>query len=172
MYKEKYRKEKDSESKDFLARLDIAHKVLNKYYQTTDMSLIYAAALILNPMFRTRYIELYWPRKWKTAAFKAVKELWEQYREADILEPATTPFSYENQNPGELEEPKELDAYDRICLDRLYVSRPSSGDEFEDYNLMESCDPGKQGAFAWWYQDAQRQRWPRLSLMAIDILTI
>jgi hypothetical protein len=32
MYKEKYRKEKDLESKDFLARLDIAHKVLDKYY--------------------------------------------------------------------------------------------------------------------------------------------
>jgi hypothetical protein len=24
----------------------------------------------------------------------------------------------------------------------------------------------------WWYQDTQRQRWPRLSLMAIDILLI
>jgi hypothetical protein len=79
---------------------------------------------------------------------------------------------YKNQNPEELKEPKELDAYDRIRLDRLYVSRPSSGDKFEDYNLMESCDPGKQEALTWWYQDAQRQRWPRLSLMAIDILTI
>jgi hypothetical protein len=64
------------------------------------------------------------------------------------------PFSYENQNPRELEEPKELDAYDRICLDRLYVSRPFNGDEFEDYNLIDSCDLGKQGALAWWYQDA------------------
>ncbi len=99
MYKEKYKKEKDSESKDFLARLDVAHKVLDKYYQKTDMSPIYAAALILNPMFRTRYIELYWPRKWKTAALKAVKELWEQYRETNILKPAapaTTLFSYED----------------------------------------------------------------------------
>jgi hypothetical protein len=136
------------------------------------MSPIYAAALILNPMFRTRYINLYWPRKWKTAALKAVKELWEQYREADILEPAIMPFLYEGQNPREPEKLEELDAYDRIRLDRLHVSRPVSGDEFEDYNLMDSCDPGKQGALAWWYQDIQRQRWPRLSLMAIDILTI
>jgi hypothetical protein len=148
MYKKKYRKEKDSESKDFLAWLDIVHKVLDKYYQTTDMSPIYVAALILNLMFRTRYIELYWPRKWKTAAFKAVKELWEQYKEADILEPAIMPFSYENQNLGEFEEPKELNTYDRIRLDRLHVSRPFSRDEFEDYNLIESCDPGKQEALA------------------------
>jgi hypothetical protein len=59
MYKKKYKKEKDLKSKDFLARLDIAHKVLNKYYQTTNIFLIYAAALILNPMFCTRYIKLY-----------------------------------------------------------------------------------------------------------------
>ncbi len=37
---------------------------------------------------------------------------------------------------------------------------------------MDSCDPGKQGALAWWCHDVQRQRWPRLSLMAIDILSI
>jgi hypothetical protein len=135
---------------------------------------IYAAALTLNPMFRTRYIELYWPRKWKTAALKAVKELWEQYREADIPEPAatTTLFSYEDQNPGEPKEPKELDTYDRIRLNRLYISRPLSGDEYVDYNLMDLCDPGKQGALAWWCHDVQRQRWPRLSPMAIDILSI
>jgi hypothetical protein len=57
-------------------------------------------------------------------------------------------FSYENQNPGELKEPKELDTYDRICLDRLYVFRLFSEDKFKDYNLIESCDPGKQGALA------------------------
>ena len=38
--------------------------------------------------------------------------------------------------------------------------------------MEESYDPGKKGALAWWCQDAQRQRWPRLSLMAIDILSI
>jgi len=59
VYKEKYRKEKDLEDKDFLTRLDVAHKVLDKYYQTTNMSPVYTAALILNPMFCTRYIELY-----------------------------------------------------------------------------------------------------------------
>ena len=75
MYKEKYKKEKDSESKDFLAQLNIAHKVLDKYYQKTDMSLIYTATLILNPIFCTRYIKLYWSKKWKTAALKVVKEL-------------------------------------------------------------------------------------------------
>ena len=78
------------------------------------MSLIYVAALILNPMFCTRYIEQYWPRKWKAAALKAVKELQEQYREAKIPKPeapAFTPFLYKDQNLGEPKEPKELNTY-------------------------------------------------------------
>jgi len=99
VYKKKYRKKKDLENKDFLTRLDVVYKILNKYYQTINISLVYIAALILNPMFCTRYIKLYWPRKWKMAALKVVRELWKQYREADISEPAApafTPFLYEN----------------------------------------------------------------------------
>ena len=52
------------------------------------------------------------------------------------------------------------------------IARPASKDEYKDYNSQESYDSGKKGALAWWYQDTQRQRWPRLSLIAIDILSI
>jgi hypothetical protein len=52
-------------------------------------------------------------------------------------------FSYENQNPGKPEKPKKLNTYNRIRLDRFYISRLSSKDKFEDYNLIDSCDPGK-----------------------------
>jgi hAT family C-terminal dimerisation region len=83
--------------------------------------------------------------------------------------PTTTPFSYEDQNQAE---PQELDTFDRIALSLRSVTRPASEDEYEDYNSQESYEPGKKGALAWWYQDTQRQRWPRLSLMAIDILSI
>ncbi len=83
--------------------------------------------------------------------------------------PASTPFSYENQNQAELQ---ELDAFDQITLFLHSVARPASKYEYKDYNLQELYNPGKKGALAWWYQDTQRQRWPRLSLMAIDILSI
>ena len=136
------------------------------------MSLIYIATLVLNPIFYIRYIILYQPKKQRVAALKKVKELQEQYREVKILVPTTTPFLYKNQNLNEPIELEELDAYDCIALARLSIARPSSIDEFEDYNSQESYDPGKKGALAWWYQDTQRQRWPRLSLMAIDILSI
>ena len=76
---------------------------------------------------------------------KVVRELWEQYREADIFEPtapAFTPFLYENQNLEEPKKPKELDTYNQIRLNRLYISRPANRDEYKDYNLMDTCDPG------------------------------
>jgi hypothetical protein len=133
------------------------------------MSPIYAAALILNPKRRTRYIQANWKREWRKPALESVQALWETYREVKIPVPTTTPFSYDKYNQ---EEPKELDSFSRIALTLDVQARPASQDEYEDYNMAESYDPGTKGALAWWYQDTQRQRWPRLSLMAIDILSI
>jgi hypothetical protein len=75
-------------------------------------------------------------------------------------------------NKHNQEEPKELDSFSRIALTLDVQARPASQDEYKDYNMAESYNPGTKGALAWWYQDTQRQRWPRLSLMAIDILSI
>jgi hypothetical protein len=132
------------------------------------MSPFYAAALILNPGCRTRYIETHWPKKWAKPTLAKVKKLWEKYREE--VQPLPTLLSFSYDNP--LKEPKELDPFDQVVLSLRSVARPASEDEYEDYNSQESYDPGKKGALTWWCQDTQRQRWPRLSLMAIDILSI
>ena len=52
------------------------------------------------------------------------------------------------------------------------VTPSTSKNKYKDYNSQDSHDPGKGGALAWWMSDAQRQRWPRLALMAIDVLSI
>jgi len=44
----------------------------------------------------------------------------------------------------------KLDAFDRIALSLCLVARLASEDEYEDYNLLDSYDPGKKGALAWW----------------------
>ena len=135
----------------------------------TDVSPYYAAALILNPRNRTRYIESNWPKKWGKLALAQVKKLWEKYRE-EVVVPVSGDilFSYGTSSYELL----ELDEFDRIALSLRLVARLASEDEYEDYNSQDSYDPGKRGALAWWCQDTQRQRWPRLSLMAIDILLI
>ncbi len=133
------------------------------------MSPFYTATLVLNPSCYTRYIKLYWPKKQRAPALAKVKKLQEKYREVVIPVLTTTPFSYENQNQAE---PQELDTFDRIALSLCSITRPASKDEYKDYNSQESYKPGKKGALAWQYQDTQRQHQPRLSLMAIDILSI
>ena len=113
------------------------------------MSLFYAAALVLNPMFRTRYINLYWPKKQRAPTLAKVKKLQERYREAKIPALTITPFSYDKQNQGKATEP--LDTYDRIKALLKTVARPASKDEYKDYNSQESYDPGSKGALVWWY---------------------
>ena len=54
----------------------------------------------------------------------------------------------------------------------LTQNRPRSLDEYEDYNLQSSYEIGHQSALSWWLHDSQRNRWPKLSCMAIDILSM
>jgi len=136
----------------------------------TDMSPLYAASLILNPMCRKRYIEVNWPKKWVKPTLAKVKKLWEKFRE-EVIPPSAFTLLYDDPT-NHYKEPRELDAFDQIALSLQQVARPASEDEYEDYNSQEPCNPGKAGAFVWWCQDTQRQRWPRLSLMAIDLLSI
>jgi hAT family C-terminal dimerisation region len=50
--------------------------------------------------------------------------------------------------------------------------RPSSNDEFEDYCAAGPYDIGSHGALQWWREETQRKRYPRLSQMAVNILSI
>src|SRR5438094_127863 len=58
---------------------------LDKYYLLTDETTAYAAAILLHPSRRKRYIEKNWNRKYHKAAFDGVRKLWEaKYRDLDI----------------------------------------------------------------------------------------
>ena len=48
----------------------------------TDMSALYATALILNPGHHTMYIKVNWPKKWVKLTLERVKKLWQSYWEA------------------------------------------------------------------------------------------
>ncbi len=97
------------------------------------MSLFYVVILVLNPIFRTRYINFYWLRKWKAPALVKVKKLSERYREVKIPTPITISFSYEKQNKEEII--KSLNIYDRIKASLKIITRLASEDEYKNYNL-------------------------------------
>jgi hypothetical protein len=142
----------------------MAWKVFDKYYSMTDQNVYYAAGLILSPDRRTKYIQRNWKPKWKSTALKAVKALWVEYREQMPLSSYETP----KERGG-----KELDIFDQAASDlKAAVVRPSSEDEYEDYISGEPYDIGNKSALSWWCEPQQKRRYPRLSLMAIDILSM
>jgi hypothetical protein len=80
-------------------------------------------------------------------------------------------LSYSPSSTKKLPE-KELDVFDQIAQGLKKHTRPSSEDEYQDYTCLEPYDLGKTTALQWWSQDQHRKRWPRLSLMALDILSV
>ena len=51
--------------------------ILDKYYNLTDETPAYAAALLLDPSRRAAYIRKNWPATWVEPAIEAARKLWE-----------------------------------------------------------------------------------------------
>jgi len=98
---------------------------------------------------------------------KSARKLWETYRKK-----VSVPISVEHVEPLRTsagKESKDLSVFERIG--RKLENNQVSKDEFDDYVGKEPT-PIDASPLQWWCQDIQRKRWPRLSLMAIDILSI
>ncbi|KAM4058244.1 hypothetical protein HRG_014584 [Hirsutella rhossiliensis] len=103
-------------------------------------------------------------KKWHKTAFKRVKDLC---------------YSYRNTNDGTIsyhvldeEEDNGLDAFDRISRNLQNCARPTSQDEYEDYISGDPYEIAPTTALSWWLQERHRNRRPKLSRMAIDILSM
>jgi hAT family C-terminal dimerisation region len=131
---------------------------LDKYYLKTEDSPAYAAAVILNPSCRKRYISTNWRKEWQGKAFRDTRNIWdEEYRQCCV--PQVNP-----QASG------DLDAFD-LLRQRLQVTGASSSqDEYESYANGEP-EPFKGSPLEWWTKEENRERYPCLSKMAIDILS-
>jgi hypothetical protein len=119
---------------------------------------------------------------------KKVTLLWESYRDKlSVPIPSTsfdsTPYDAgkgkrkgkeKGKGKGKLQEQyQELDDFDQIAQNLGSYTRPASEDEFQDYCNGEPYDIGNtMTAVEWWCLGPQKKRWPRLSKMAIDVLSI
>lgn len=156
---------KHGSDKPFKRRIENAWDTFDKYYTKTDESALYAAALVLHPKRRTKYIEANWKPEWIEDALEKVKELWKAYRE---MTPDPSISSFRERTPEE----EELSPFDRIAQKLGEYYEPVSQDEYEDYCSENPIEIGKTPALKWWGQEQQTVRWPRLSRMAFDILSI
>lgn len=134
--------------------------VFDKYYKLSDESPAYAAALILHPSRREAYIQKNWPKSWQKKVFNSVKKLREDdYKGLTTID--STPSLVPDAQPDEYDLAQELDVRGTV----------SSVNEYEAYTsqtpIVIECSPLTR-----WLRDEQQERYPRLSKMAIDILSI
>jgi hypothetical protein len=145
--------------------------ILNKYYELTDTVPVYAAAMLLDPSKRTRYLIQNWPVQWHQKALDAIQRIWEDKYKNLPLEPSKDNLMDADGLPASPERPKnELDRLKRS----LQVEMGSLTDD-DDVQLFINARPiaiKPLTPLEWWCLPEQRQHYPRLHRMAIDILSI
>lgn len=144
-----------------------------------DETPIYYASLALYPGYSWRYFDKIWKHRpdWVEAAKKMVREVWEkEYSLLDIMDLATSipkdngkrpadedffdPFAAPSEKKRRLEESQQAEAQ------TLQVS----GDEYDAWLADKADKAHPQDVFQYWYE--RRHKYPRLSRMALDFLTI
>jgi hypothetical protein len=122
------------------------------------------AAIFFHPSRKSGYLKHNWEKKWIKPATQAVKNLWIDFKQhQDVLIP-------EVLTPRQIQDDQE-DDYDILLRNLQNFPRPPSKDEYEEY-LSEPPLQIKGSALSWWLHSQQRIRWPKLSQLAIDILSI
>ncbi|KAF1730630.1 putative AC9 transposase [Beauveria bassiana] len=144
--------------------------VLNKYYNLTDETPVYAAALLLDPSRRAAYIRKNWPTSWVEPAIAAAKELWESTFsvtrvESDAITPSLSP-------PLEMTSRQRWAELDLLMKDMEVITADTRDDDdfgafIEQPTFRIDCSP-----LDWWSRSEQKSRYPRLHAMAITLLSI
>ena len=107
-------------NKVMMERLLTSWYKFDDYYKLTDDAPVYAAALLLHPSLRERYLTSQWAHQpnYIDPAINAARKLWSNYRKASLTEP----------KPQE-----ELSAHQRWKR-RVYLQdKAEEGDEFERF---------------------------------------
>jgi hAT family C-terminal dimerisation region/BED zinc finger len=145
----------------FASMFNSGWKKMNKYYELSDKSPAYVAAIILHPSRKWRWIEKHWKPEWIPSAKQKMKTFWETKYKPD--EASMTSLATATALP--MKPPNEflqwLDEEDDITI----------GDEYTRYCALPQVPGVKQG-YKWWLEPTQQKNFPYLSKMALDILSI
>jgi hypothetical protein len=145
--------------------------LLRKYYRRSDECPAYAASILLNPRQRIAYLEKNWQADWIEPAIVAANTIWENdYKDRLPVEPERIPDIMPPPSSG-MRPRNELDKLRNSVSVEISVS--TDGDNFKSFIQGQPIAINQQMTpLQWWCQAEQRQRYPRLHQMAIDILSI
>lgn len=180
------------DSEHLRININLGWEKLDKYYRLLDETPIYCTALALHPAFRWGYFENEWKDHpdWVVKAKQTVREVWEtQYRRLRIA-----PGSVSERPPAKRQR-KYYNPFQAYCDRTRVVSGASvvkeeltgsgsldasddvNSDVDEDIDELElwqsSWEDGEgdvRDPLEYWHE--RRRRYPRLSQMALDFLTI
>jgi hypothetical protein len=162
-----------------IPRIESALQKISDYYIKLESSPYYAMALILQPSRRTAGLKEEWGKDRAEKAIHFANKLWQRYR--DLLLPVSSlsiSASYEQDQPlyrsraeDRKKKEREENVFEKIKKERAYVTRPRSQDEFEDYCNEASYDT-QMPPLKWWQLEMQQKRWPRLSRLALEVLSM
>ena len=153
-------------------RVDKAWSKIQEYYNASDATVAYAGATALNPLYKWTWFEKRWDTKellrGLRKAQKALKELWiSDYKhfEAPISSiNQSRPITSAKRDPNSLITCIAQDLEQQNTLDELEV--------YLSERTLWATNPYKFSALKWWTEESQRLRFPNLSRLAIDLLTI
>lgn len=154
-----------------LHSIEMGWFILDKYYNRTDEVPVYAAALLLDPSRRSAYINKNWTTSWIQPAIDAANTIWEkEYKTWQNEDTATVQpmLATEPQGRGR----RELNALDRLVSKGSVITTGST--DHDDFMVFIEASPFEIDCLPleWWCRIEQRSRYPRLSRMAITILSI
>lgn len=150
-----------------LSAIQTGCQKLKEYYSKSDQSPAYVAAVVLNPAYKWAYFE----DNWKTPELKA----WIPVLKDALQEIWTSTYKSTVSVPSELapDSPTESTS-DNGFLDFWETdANLSLEDEYALYlreRVLRRRDV--KSGLLWWQEPTQRRRFPNLSQMAIDILSI
>jgi hypothetical protein len=143
--------------------VNLGWKKLDEYYQKTDQSPVYVAAVVLHPGLKWKWLEKAWRDRpqWIKEAKNNVHSLWLEY--------ASLPVTDEDLQSAMPEDNARW--MDDDLLSDFSDLDNSTGDEY-----VRWCEEGRQPKefrpLEFWSTQRQRESYPRLSKMARDLFTI
>ncbi|KFY19669.1 hypothetical protein V493_07869 [Pseudogymnoascus sp. VKM F-4281 (FW-2241)] len=137
---------------------------LNKYYNLTETSIAYVAAIVLDPRVKWVYFTRQWP-DWIDQAKKDMSVHWKAY------------YCGSHTGFDALQEPQMVykDGQSEVSKFREQ-NNPQDDEVLDEYELYcitpRLPQKSKQRPIDWWKEESQQEAYPNLSRWAIDVLSI
>lgn len=136
---------------------------MEKYYNMTDESPAYVAAIVLDPNAKWQYIENNWHKSWQKTSRAMMEKLWKEYKPV-VSAPAMASSGINTDTP-------QTSSARNAFFDwkKRHQAAPSVEDEYKRYCSAECTF--EVNPRTWWMETTQQVNYPNLSKLALDILS-